>query len=634
MTHLFCLPTSENFSPDTHFAANLRPQNGALTPCGCPRTLLPSAGARNFRLESGQILSVGPDMHTLYIEGREIGSLSSPFGALLPGGLILTTNGQAEWIVNGSLCGAFQSGLDFTFTAQPRQQTQVSVEPLSFSGTYQRSSGTLTAKDSASAASALRMALKDMEQSAADSGLRLQPVWVAWQIKDADSRVIARSEPVCVADFQCLQGFTMPVTHSGTKLTAAGSGVMTGAPYSLHLSMERCPDDWKRAKAARLEVYVGPQIQFLTGAQGVFEAIDSSHSALVVAPTGSDAAGLAAAKASARTSFASQGRLCLEVNWPLEGFEADIPVAALDADQSWGRNLGEPHAIEALCAGSATFLADAERTGVMLTALSSAPTSPVGEQKVASGRILRICTPAGGGGGWNYGRYHLLVFATDGIYAVSADRSLSVISSTLIHQHGISRPDAVAVSANAIYCATTSGQLLRIKGSTIAPLELPFTPVALCSVGSELWVVTAEGNTLTINSAGGICRRTDCAAVSFSTGLHPLAVDTAGALRDLAYELPLPTAVEYRAPLSEPLPRHALAAWHISSPLATDLRLSLHAHSGATPVPVVTLKVQGQINAPIRARVLAPCRPYATLTLAGSLAPTSKIQEFKIQNTK
>lgn len=630
MTHRFCLPTAENFSFSDRFAANLRPRNGVLTPCGCPRTLLTHAGAENFRLDSGSILSVGDDRHTLYIDGNEIGSLGAAFGALLPGGLVLTANGDAEWLMGGKLCGTFKDNIDFSFSASASEDMSVSVDEIKFSDSYPRSSGTLTAKDCATAATALRKAMRQMEESAALSGKRVQPVWVAWQIKDADSKVIARSQPQLVGDFQCLQGFTMPVRHDGDKLTAMGAGVLVGRPYTLHMSMERCVDDWKRAKAVMLEIFVSPQLGYMTDARGAFSEVDSVHSVLMVSPLGADDASLERVKSAALASFGSQGSLCLQVRYPLEGFDVEIPVGAMDMERSWGRQLAEPKVVEALCAGSATFMADAENTGVLLTALSSTPLSPIGSQKVSAGKILRIVTPAGGGGGWNYGRYHLLVFAADGIYAVSADRSLTVISSTLLHSCGIDRPDAVAVSPDAIYCATMSGRLLRIKGSSITPLEVPFTPIALCSCGHELWILTSTGRTLTVNSAGGICLRTDVNAQSFSTDLHPMAVDSSGALRDLACELPLPTRVEYSAPLPEPLPRHSMMSWHIASTLVRDLTLSVLASSGADPIPVVTLTLQGSINSPVTARLLSPAHPYSALSLSGTLSPASPLRKFDI----
>lgn len=630
MTHHFCLPKAQNFSFNSHYAVNLRKKNGELTPCGCPQTLLTESGVKNFMLDSGAILSVGDDMHTLYIDGNEIGSLGAAFGALLPGGIILTVNGDAEWIVGGKLCGSFKDDLNLRFSVQNGGEHQVKVDEIKFTGTYSRSSGVLTAKDCSTAAAALSKAMREMEQEATMSGRRVEPVWVAWQIKDHDSRVMARSQPQLMGDFQCLQGFTMPLTHQGDKISAMGVGVMTASPYSLHLSMERCNDDWKRSKAAVLEVYVSPQLSYMNGARGVFESVDSSHSVLMVSPLGSDSDNLEKVKAAAFESFGQQSSLCVRVNYPLEGFDVDIPVVPLSSEQRWNNQLAEPNALEALCAGSATFMADARNVGVLLTAYSSSPLAPVGSQKVSAGRILRIVTPAGGGGGWNYGRYHLLVFATDGIYAVSADRTLSVISSTLIHQTGIARADAVAVSADAIYCATSAGQLLKIKGSSISAIDLPFTPVAVCACGYELWILTSSGQTFTVNQAGEICMRSDCMVKSFSTDIHPLAVDSSGALRDLSHELPLPTRVEYYAPLPDALARHAMMEWHISSESVRDLHLSLISHSGAALLPVTTLTVSGQINAPITARIISPLRPYAAMTLCGTISPCTILKKLKI----
>ncbi len=111
----FNLPKPSELSKSDFYAVNVRQCGSSLKPVGCPPTLFPDAGYRNFRLPSGKILSVGDDRHDLFIDGESVGALSSPFGALLPDGpdddcIILTTNSAPEWLVGGQLRGKSDGG--------------------------------------------------------------------------------------------------------------------------------------------------------------------------------------------------------------------------------------------------------------------------------------------------------------------------------------------------------------------------------------------------------------------------------------------------------------------------------------------------------------------------------------------
>ena len=168
----FILPKFSEFSQSDFYAENLRQCGGVLKPVGSPAILLSQAGLRNFRLPSGKILSVGDDRHDLFIDGAPIGSLSSPFGALLPEGpgddcIILTTDSAPEWIIDGKLRGKFSPlNSDVTLSAVNETILEQSVEPIKLSGSYPRASGTLTAPDTLKAAQLHRNALSTLENSA------------------------------------------------------------------------------------------------------------------------------------------------------------------------------------------------------------------------------------------------------------------------------------------------------------------------------------------------------------------------------------------------------------------------------------------------------------------------------------
>lgn len=639
----FNLPKPSELSKSDFYAVNLRRCGACLKPVGCPPTLFPEAGCRNFRLPSGRILSIGDDRHDLFIDGESIGALSSPFGALLPDGpdddcIILTTNSAPEWLVGGQLRGKFtplKSEVSLSATAgTPLEQ---SVEPLKLSGSYPRSSGTLTAPDTQKAAATLRNALTALEERAAGAAMRVQPVWMAWQMLDSAGKVISRSEPqlICsAAGFQGADGVEMTLTRKDGKFTDCSSGSMKVNAYSVRLKIERAADSWRRSRAASLEVIASPPLEFITGATGAFNMVDSTSSVLYLSPLGADPASIEALETRSRADFPNSARVIARVPMPLEGVDMTIGVTPLDSGGIWTETIAEPHAVCAYRGGSAVVYADASNPGMLLAAHASSPLAPVGSAKVATSRIHAICAPVGSSGGWNYGRYHLLAFAADGVYAVSIDRSLTSISSSLIHRGGVSSPSAVVSALDAIYFATTSGSLLRLRGTSLSSVDIPFPVASLAFVETtgELWMTAADSSiTATLNLASDrICVRTDLHASRFDPE-SALAVDSAGGLRDLSVETPKAVSVQWTRRIAADF-RSCMVEWRLDSPLLSSLELTLAVDGGGRPQRVNSVKINGRLNAPLRLRVLSPARPYLSVIFNGTVDPSTRFNGIKFQN--
>lgn len=637
----FNLPKPTELSKSDFYAVNLRQSGSCLKPVGCPPTLFPEAGYRNFRLHSGKILSIGEDRHDLFIDGESIGALSSPFGALLPDGpdddcIILTTNSAPEWLVGGQLRGKFtplKSEVSLSATAETLLEQ--SVEPLKLSGSYPRSSGTLTAPDTRKAADLLRNALSTLEERAAGAAMRVQPVWMAWQMLDSAGKVISRSEPQLIyssAGFQGTDGVEMTLTRKDGKFTDCSSGSMQVKAYSVRLKIERAADSWRRSRAASLEVIASPPLEFITGATGAFNMVSSTLSTLYLSPLGADSASINALKTRSRAEFQSSARVIARVPLPLEGVDLTIGVNPLDSGEIWTETIAEPHAVCAFRGGSAVVYADASNPGMLLAAHASSPLAPVGSAKVATSRIHAICAPVGSSGGWNYGRYHLLAFAADGVYAVSIDRSLTSISSSLIHRGGVSSPSAVVAAIDAIYFATPGGSLLRLRGTALSSLHIPFPVASLAFVETtgELWMTASDSSatTATLNLASErICVRTDIHALRFDPE-SALAVDSAGALRDLRSETPKAVSVQWTRRIATDF-SSSMVEWRIDSPLISGLELTLAVDGGGRLQRVNSMKLNGRLNAPLRFRVISPTRPYLSVIFNGTVDPSTRFSGIK-----
>ena len=51
---------------------------------------------------------------------------------------------------------------------------------------------------------------------------------------------------------------------------------------------------------------------------------------------------------------------------------------------------------------------------------------------------------------------------------------------------------------------------------------------------------------------------------------------------------------------------------------------------GTTPLPMLSMAVDGEINAPITARVYAPARRYLTLTIEGTLSADAQVGDVEL----
>lgn len=268
--------------------------------------------------------------------------------------------------------------------------------------------------------------------------------------------------------------------------------------------------------------------------------------------------------------------------------------------------------------------------GTLLCARSGSPLTPLSAHGVCSGRILRITQAVGSAGGWNYGRQHLTLWGTEGVYALSVDRSLLTAGCSLLHRQGVARADAVAVTPRDCRVALSSGRLLTLTGARAQSVcGVPIDPVAAgwCAAHDELWLVDSGGSVGVLTADGGFYRRSPLKIARFCSddGGRLWAVTTDGCLTDCSRESPAAeTAVEWSATTEASLWPQAMAVWHLDAESAS-LTLALEAGSGGAVAPLCTLAVKSQINAPLVARVYSPRRAFLTARISGTLTALSSL---------
>ncbi|MDE5900595.1 MAG: hypothetical protein K2H33_04475 [Muribaculaceae bacterium] len=272
--------------------------------------------------------------------------------------------------------------------------------------------------------------------------------------------------------------------------------------------------------------------------------------------------------------------------------------------------------------------------GTLLCARSGSPLTPLSAHRVCSGIIRRITPAVGSSGGWNYGRQHLTLWGTEGIYALSVDRSLLTVGCSLLHRSGVDRADAVAVTADSCRAALSSGCLLTISGARARCLDIPMTPVAAgwCGARRELWLAAADGSVAVLTASGGFYRREPIKITGFCSNddglLHALTTD--GRLIDCSAEMPpIGIPVAWSATVQRSVWPMAMAEWHLDAASA-DITLALHAGNGGASTLLSALSVAGQINAPLVARVYSPRRHFLTARIAGTLTAPARLRRLTL----
>lgn len=617
-----CLPNAENWVAEENFASNLRMSaSGACVPVGSPKTLLADSGTAAVVMPSGNILTVGSDYRTLSLNGANAGTLAAPFLTALTEGVgdeaIVFTTAGPEWFAEGACQGVAPNDLcvEITAEAQSADLTATVVCP-DLVGTYSRLSCEMTAADRSLMADAVNSALESIADAALAQGRLVQPAWVAWRMIDIDGRTVAVGSPQRVGSIQGNSTLLFTATKTDTSFTATTSATLSLTPYQLQLTVGRTASDFWRSRVARIEIAVWHNCAELSGVAARFDEVSSDESSLSVTPV------------MVETARSGSPTLSENISEPLEGLAVELTPEIPDEQIDWDDN-NEPQSLIASVAyrsGTLTAYALSGEIGMLAVAASSNPLIVAASCKICPGKILRISTPVGSAGGWNYGRQHLLAFSTDGIYSVSIDSKMQTISSSLLLQRGIARADAVAITPTAVYVADKGGALLRLRGSKVETVTAPIAPVAIgwSNRFLELWLIDSNGAAATIDSNGRVSLRTDVALASFVNS--SMAVDSAGALRNLDSETECEMTVEWcqRTPIDWRAGTHNVE-WHIDSAKAENLTLTLLCDSGGTPQRVLELVVNGEINAPICARFRAPRRRWLTVCVKGSLTHSSRL---------
>lgn len=621
------LPKAADWNSAEQYAENLRETTvagiTACVPVGEPKIILNSAGNLVESLPGGNILSINNEDKSVTYNGAYAGALKALAKAILPQGndeAMIFTEAGVEYFIGGKVQSdkPTEACVNLHFIESDESVSSPIIMP-SLSASYPRADGPLADVDAKGVSQAVSQAIGEADRRAEAAGLWTQPIWVAWRMLDAKNRIVLNSQPQLFGSLQGNVPISLNATHDGSTFAITDSASFVAKMYGLELIVKPFSSEFWQNHVAAIEIVVWESKPQVISATGAFALVDSAHSSLVITPTLLDP-----------DFSATEPVLLSRIEFPFrDGGNFSIRRGEGSRTQ-WVKSVVERDSIcpSAVCtAGSIVAYGLADQPGVIAVAPCDDPLNICAIQRVCVSKILRITTPTGSQGGWNYARHHLLAFGIDGIYSVSVSGALTSITASRISMLGIERPDAVATSTKGVYVASIAGTLHRIKGSRIETLKVPLAPKALCynEPLGELWVAPEVGNPWVLNESSGVSLRTD---VSVSHFIEPsMAVDTLGRLRNLAIEdFSTETFVKWRCreicEVRYPLRR---ALWVLDSQRASELSLQLLCDSGGSPQRLIELTANGPINAPISAMFKSPRRAFYSVCISGYMRHPSRL---------
>lgn len=261
--------------------------------------------------------------------------------------------------------------------------------------------------------------------------------------------------------------------------------------------------------------------------------------------------------------------------------------------------------------------------GMVLASAVETPLSPFASLDASQGAITAITSAVRSSSSWDFGRAHLYLFSTAGIYALAVTRSRSLASCQMLDCRPVVGADAVTVMPTGV-AAIAGRDVVRISASRVETLlrNTDYRAIGYNSAFDELLCLHTDSTLHVRNLSSGYLYTRDIAPTTFYNDgeLHAVCSDR---LLDMSSESPAESVDiewQHRFMLDNGIKHISGIAWRL---FATDTSLTMSLkgdRGGNTPLPLLSLTAKGMVNAPIASRVIAPPRRYLTLRLAGTVS--------------
>lgn len=279
--------------------------------------------------------------------------------------------------------------------------------------------------------------------------------------------------------------------------------------------------------------------------------------------------------------------------------------------------------------------------GGIIVADAADPFVPRASAELPGGSIVAVAEGARSRSSWDFARRHFYLFATSGIYALTVDSRGTGLSLARISPAEVTAP-AVAATPQGV-AAIAGGRLVMVSGSVARIVEdvdaRGATALGYDPARGELWIGGPDAAaTRVLADDGFIYERTPGVDALCGSGGRLWIAARGGMLRVTGTDEPEPAAdslvkIFWEGRAIARGERVRGVEWHLTArAVAAVMRVSGDGGFGSEgATPLTALRVDGQLNSPLTARLIAPPRRNLSATIQGLVSPDARFFGANIQ---
>lgn len=274
---------------------------------------------------------------------------------------------------------------------------------------------------------------------------------------------------------------------------------------------------------------------------------------------------------------------------------------------------------------------DLRYRGGVVAASADAPAVPLAATVIPGGRVSAAVASVRSRSSWDFGRRHFYLLGSSGIHALAISAAGDSLSAACISPLDASQ-GACAPTPDGVM-AIAAGRLVKISGSAVTMLGTAAGVEAMAFDASrrELWLMHSSRTTEVMTEHGSFTLSLTATAMLGAGGRVYLSCGD-GTLRKVDSEPePAPSQgikVRWHARTVAAPGRIAAAEHHLAASMA-NLTLDLRGDGGAGSSQsdrLLSLRVSGRLDSPLRARVVAPPRRNVDVIVNGFLSTDAALR--------
>lgn len=275
--------------------------------------------------------------------------------------------------------------------------------------------------------------------------------------------------------------------------------------------------------------------------------------------------------------------------------------------------------------------------GAVVCAATSNPGTPLSATVITQSPVVALQPAVKSQSSWDFTRTYLYAFSPEGIFAVAFGGKNSTPASSLIASHPVKSPSSVCRTDSGVAALSSSGLLLMVTASRVRTVlsGLSASSLAWHAPTNRIWALIPDGSIRCIDADTGnstFLRPTASVERLHSVAGH-LFARTPDALLHPVDSPTATTAIEWasRVPLHKSLRAQALVVEMSASHFSGTISLRTDSGTGsANSLPLVTLSIDGPVNAPVIVRLNSRLSGFVTLSISGDASADFSLTHFKI----